>query len=66
MALVTNLEESTKDRQSVHRPTRCLYAIVEGTSGERYLQLDTFGSEDREIPEKVSQSIGLPPRNWST
>jgi predicted HNH restriction endonuclease len=57
MALVTNLEASTKDRQSVHRPTRCLYGIVDGPNGERYLQLDTVGSEDREIPDKVSQSI---------
>lgn len=57
MALVTSLEPNTKDRQSVHKPTRCLYAVVEGTSGERYLQLDTVGSEGREIPDKVSQSI---------
>jgi hypothetical protein len=57
MALVSSLEPNTKERQSVHRPTRCLYAIVEGPSGERYLQLDTVGSEDREIPDKVSQSI---------
>jgi len=57
MALVTSLERNTKERQSVHRPTRCLYSIVEGPAGERYLQLDTVGSEDREIPDKVSQSI---------
>jgi hypothetical protein len=57
MALVTNLEASTKDRQSVHRPTRCLYTVFEAPGGERYLQLDTVGSEDREIPDKVSQSI---------
>jgi predicted HNH restriction endonuclease len=57
MALVTTLEPSSKDRQSVHRPTRCLYSIVEVSPGERFLQLDTFGSDDREIPEKVSQSI---------
>src|SRR5262245_20878059 len=57
MALVTSLEQNTKVRQSVHGPTRCLYAIVEVPGGERYLQLDTVGSEDREIPDKVSQSI---------
>lgn len=57
MALVTSLEQNPKDRQSVHRPTRCFYAIVAGEGGERYLQLDTIGSENREIPEKVSQSI---------
>jgi HNH endonuclease len=57
MALVTSLELSNKERQSVHRPTRCLYTIVEAPGGERYLQLDTVGSDDREFPEKVSQSI---------
>ena len=57
MALVTSLEPSNKDRQSVHRPTRCLYSIIDGSSGERFLQLDTVGSDNREIPEKVSQSI---------
>ena len=57
MALITSLEQSPKERQSVHRPTRCLYAIVEGPEGQRYLQLDTVGSDDREYPDKVSQSI---------
>lgn len=57
MALVSSLEPNNKERQSVHRRTRCLYAIVDGPGGERFLQLDTVGSEDREIPDKVSQSI---------
>jgi predicted HNH restriction endonuclease len=57
MALVTSLEPNAKERSTVHRPTRCLFAIVEGTDGARYLQLDTVGSEDRAIPDKVSQSI---------
>jgi len=41
----------------VHRPTRCLYAIVEGKAGDRYLQLDTLGSDERQFADKVSQSI---------
>lgn len=57
MALISELELSTKDRQSIHRRTRCQYTIVKGSQGERYLQLDTYGSENREIPDKVSQSI---------
>jgi 5-methylcytosine-specific restriction protein A len=57
MALVTSLEPNAKERTTVHGPTRCLYAIVEGPGGARYLQLDTVGSEDRAIPDKVSQSI---------
>jgi predicted HNH restriction endonuclease len=57
MALLTSLEPNAKERSTVHGPTRCLYAIVEGPGGARYLQLDTVGSEDRAIPDKVSQSI---------
>jgi hypothetical protein len=57
MALVTSLEPTQKERTTVHRPTRCLYAVVEGDAGERYLQLDTLGSEDRQFADKVSQSI---------
>jgi hypothetical protein len=52
MALVTSLEPSNKER-----PTRCLYSIVEAESGTRYVQLDTFGSEERQFTDKVSQSI---------
>jgi hypothetical protein len=57
MALVTMIEASPKDRTQVHRPTRCLYCIVDGSGGQRYLQLDTVGTDERQFPDKVSQSI---------
>lgn len=57
MALVTAFEPSQKDRTTVHQPTRCFYAIVEGNGGHRYLQLDTVGSDERQFADKVSQSI---------
>jgi hypothetical protein len=57
MALVSLIEPSVKERQTVHKPTRCLCSSFAGPKGERYLQLDTYGSEDRAMPEKVSQSI---------
>jgi hypothetical protein len=57
MALVTSLEQTNKDRQSIHRPTRCLWSIVDGEGGSRYLQLDTVGSDEREFTDKVSQSL---------
>jgi hypothetical protein len=57
MALISVLEEISKERQSVHKPTRCLVSDFMGRDGKRYLQLDTFGSEDRSFPGKVSQSI---------
>ncbi len=57
MALVSAIEGSHKDRQTIHRPTRCTYSIVEGPGDLQVLQLDTVGSPDREFPDKVSQSI---------
>jgi hypothetical protein len=57
MALVSFIEPSPKERQAVHRPTRCLYSVVVGDDGQRYIQLDTYGSDEREHPEKISQSI---------
>lgn len=59
MAFVTSMEPSEpKRRPRVHpTTTRCLYSIFEGPGKERYLQLDTAGSKDREYPGKISQSI---------
>ena len=57
MALVSVIEPSQKDRTSVHRPTRCLFSIVGGEAGTRYLQLDTMGSDERQFADEVSQSI---------
>jgi hypothetical protein len=57
MALVSTIEMTRKDRQTIHRPTRCLFSVAEGPNGQRCMQFDTLGSEDRKIPDKVSQSI---------
>jgi hypothetical protein len=57
MALVNEFEKSTKDRQQVHKPTRCAYSCFFGPDNKRYLTLDTFGSADREFPDKVSQTL---------
>jgi hypothetical protein len=57
MALVTQLEPTQKERTNIHRPTRCVYCVVEDGDGAKFIQLDTMGSDDREIADKVSQSI---------
>lgn len=61
MALVEILKKGFKDRDSIHKPTDCSYYIVYNKKGEKMLQIDTYGSEDREIPGKVSQSIQFSP-----
>ena len=61
MAIVRKFEEIKLDRDSRHTAVNCTYAIVQGEDGEKYLQLDTYGSATRKIPGKKSQSIRLSP-----
>jgi hypothetical protein len=56
MALIVKFTETSKDRNQVHDPVECGYLVFEH-GGERYVQLDTYGSSERVIPGKVSQSI---------
>ena len=57
MALVRRLESTTKDRPTVHGDVVCLYSVFSDPSGNGYLQLDTYGSDDRDFPGKISQSV---------
>ncbi len=59
MAFVTSIEPGEpKKRPGIHpTQTHCLYCIFDGPSNERYLQLDTAGSKNREFPGKISQSM---------
>jgi len=56
VALVRLIKPASRERQRVHGPVECTYtAFTEG--GEHYLQLDTYGSPDRALAGKMSQSI---------
>lgn len=61
MALIKKINEGYKENSSIHKNTDCNYYIVYDKSGKKYLQLDTYGSDDRQIPGKVSQSIQFSP-----
>lgn len=56
MALVRNVEEVSRERTTVHEPVECSCAIFDA-NGQRYLQLDTFGSPTRKLKNKVSQAL---------
>lgn len=45
-----------KHRNPVHKPTSATFSIFED-KGQRYFQIDTYGTAERVMPEKVSQSI---------
>ena len=59
MALVEKFEQLTMDRNSVHGLVRCTYSVFSDGNGNRYLQLDTYGSATRKIGGKKSQSLQL-------
>ena len=46
------------EKNQVHEPVECGYRMF-SVRGDRYLQLDTYGTDHRAQPGKVSQSIQL-------
>ncbi|MEO8008502.1 MAG: methionyl-tRNA formyltransferase [Betaproteobacteria bacterium] len=61
MALVAKLVHQVLEKDSVHMKVDCTYSIIVDNKGQKYLQLDTYGSAGRKIPGKKSQSIRLSP-----
>jgi len=61
MAIVKNLTRINIDRDSGHTEVECTYTVIQGPEGEKYLQIDTYGSAVRKIPGKKSQSIRFSP-----
>ena len=57
MAIVRKLEKVELERDSKHTEVNATYCIVTDESGNKYLQIDTYGSASRKIPNKKSQSI---------
>lgn len=58
MALIKEFRSVTSDTERVHGPVICGYRTFV-IDGERFLQLDTYGSSERQIPDKISQSLQL-------
>jgi len=59
MATVTKITHQALERESVHSEVECTYDIVTDKDGHRFLQLDTYGSKERQMKGKKSQSIRL-------
>ncbi len=59
MALVSSVERDERDFKGIHQTSvECLYLVGE-RDGVKVVQLNTYGSEDREIPNKLSQTIQI-------
>ncbi|MBI2816434.1 MAG: methionyl-tRNA formyltransferase [Acidobacteria bacterium] len=61
MAVVRTLKSLKLEKESPHSEVECTYSIVTDDHGQRYLQVDTYGSTTRQIPGKKSQSIRFAP-----
>jgi hypothetical protein len=61
MAIVRHLEEQPLQIEASHTETQCTYALVKDKDGTKYLQIDTYGSSERKIEGKKSQSIRFAP-----
>lgn len=61
MALIVNekIFRCEKGRNFIHREVECTYTSFVSEDKSKYLQLDTYGSDDRKIKNKISQSIQL-------
>lgn len=55
---VKDIKKIEKARNSIHEEAPATYTVFED-GGEKYFQIDTYGRNDREFPEKISQSIQL-------
>lgn len=58
MAKIKEFHKVALESTRIHGGVNCGWRIF-SAGGERILQLDTYGSEARKIPGKVSQSIQL-------
>lgn len=61
MALITadKINKVYKEKSYVHKRVDCTYTVYVDQDGNKYFQIDTYGSEDRKIKNKISQSIQL-------
>lgn len=58
MAFVGEFQRVFSDRNGMHKPVLCGWRTF-NADGRTILQLDTYGSDERQIPNKVSQSLQL-------
>jgi hypothetical protein len=57
MAIIRKLEPIKLEVEAKHTEVNSTDAIIFDQSGEKYLQIDTYGSKKRKILGKNSQSI---------
>jgi len=62
MAQINSFERLSMERHTAHDPISATYTAFD-LNGDKYLQIDTYGRETRDVPGKKSQSIQLNERS---
>jgi|CXWL01.1.fsa_nt_gi hypothetical protein len=57
--MVRRLELLSMNRDAPHKDVECSYSFVTHPTGERCLQLDTYGSSERKVKGGKNQSIRM-------
>ena len=65
MALISEFQSVPSDRNGTHKPVLCGWRRF-NVDDQILLQLDTYGSDERQIPGKVSQSIQIDRKSAAT
>ena len=55
---IDTIQKIQKDRNIVHDKVTTTYSIFYN-GGKKYVQIDTYGRDDRAIPNKLSQSFQI-------
>lgn len=55
---LNNIKKIDKCRNTIHDRVHATYTVFEA-EGKRFVQFDTYGRIDREMPEKISQSFQI-------
>ena len=53
---LNSIERIEKSRNTLHEKVHTTYTVFE-KDGRKYVQFDTYGRDDRDNPEKISQSL---------
>lgn len=61
MAIVRTLVKITLSDSAHSEVKECTDAVIQGADGRKSLQIDTYGSAHRKMPNKKSQSIRFSP-----
>jgi hypothetical protein len=57
MAFVTPIEKDEREFKGIHQTNvECLYLVGE-RDGKKVIQLNSYGSSEREFPNKLSQTL---------